>query len=61
MMIYRDGRQEGLVYRDAGNVDEAWSGEKPLAYDDLAAGIYAPSVIDVTADGELIIVASQLN
>ena len=31
-----------------------------LAYDDLAAGIYAPSVIDITADGEVILVASQL-
>lgn len=60
MMIYRDGRQEGLVYRDAASVDDAWSGEKPLAYDDLAAGIYAPSVIDITADGEVILVASQL-
>lgn len=60
MMIYRDGRQEGLVYRDAASVDDVWSGEKPLAYDDLAAGIYAPSVIDITADGEVILVASQL-
>ena len=60
MMIYRDNRQQGLVYRDAGKVDEEWSGEKPLAYDDLAAGIYAPSVIDITADGEVILVASQL-
>lgn len=60
MMIYRDGRQEGLVYRDAASVDDEWSGEKPLAYDDLAAGIYAPSVLDVTADGELILLASQL-
>ena len=60
MMIYRDGRQEGLVYRDAGNVDEEWSGEKPLAYDDLAAGIYAPSVLEVNENGELVLVACQL-
>lgn len=60
MMIYRDGRQEGLVYRDAGNVDEAWSGEKPLAYDDIMAGIYAPSVLEVNEEGELILVAGQL-
>ena len=59
-MIYRDGRQEGLVYRDAGNVDEEWSGEKPLAYDDLAAGIYAPSVLEVNENGELVLVACQL-
>ena len=60
MMIYRDGRQEGLVYRDAANVDEAWSGEKPLAYDDIMAGIYAPSVLEVNEEGELILVAGQL-
>lgn len=60
MMIYRDGRQEGLVYRDAASVDDEWSGEKPLAYDDLAAGIFAPSVLEVTDNGELILFASQL-
>lgn len=60
MLIYRDEKQQGLVYRDAGNIDEEWSGEKPLAYDDIAAGMYAPSVIDVTDDGELLMVVPQL-
>lgn len=60
MLIYRDEKQQGLVYRDAGNIDEEWSGEKPLAYDDIAAGMYAPSVIDVTENGELLMVVPQL-
>ena len=60
MMIYRDNRQQGLVYRDAGRVDEEWSGEKPLAYDDIMAGIYAPSVLEVNENGELVLVAAQL-
>ena len=60
MLIYRDEKQEGLVYRDAGSIEEDWSGEKPLAYDDIAAGMYAPSVIDVDENGDLFMVVPQL-
>lgn len=60
MLIYRDDKQQGLVYRDAGSIEEDWSGEKPLAYDDIAAGMFAPSVIDVDENGDLFMVVPQL-
>lgn len=59
-MIYRSGIHGGLVYRDADAVDGYWSGEKLLISDDLAGTSYAPSVIDVTADGELLMFVPRL-
>ncbi|MBO4465848.1 MAG: DUF4185 domain-containing protein [Bacteroidales bacterium] len=59
MIIYR-GILGGLVFRDADSFDGDWSGEKLLVKDTEAARFVAPSVLDVTADGDLIIAASLL-
>lgn len=60
-LIYRDARLGGLAYRDADGVDGFWSGEKPLVGDEVMGGLgYAPSVIDVTADGELLLFVPQI-
>lgn len=59
-MIYRSGIHGGLVYRDADAVDGYWSGEKLLVSDDAAGMSYSPSVIDVTADGELLMFVPRL-
>ncbi|MBQ4279155.1 MAG: DUF4185 domain-containing protein [Rikenellaceae bacterium] len=60
MMIYRSNVHGGIVYRDADAVDGYWSGEKILADDDLASGIFAPSVLEVTANGDLLMAVPQL-
>lgn len=59
-MIYRSGTHGGLVYRDADAVDGFWSGEKLIIDDDAAGASYAPSVIDVTEDGELLMFVPKL-
>ena len=61
MMIYRSNVHGGLVFRDADAVDGFWSGEKIITDDDVIGGMsYAPSVLEVSADGELVMAAPQL-
>lgn len=60
MMIYRSATFGGLVYRDADAVDGFWSGEKIITNDDITGLSYAPSVLEVTPEGDLLIVAPQL-
>lgn len=59
MLIYR-GHVNGIVYRDAAAVDGDWSCEKLLLADPDGARLYAPSVIDIAANGDLILAASKL-
>ena len=59
MLIYR-GRQGGVVYRDAAAVDGDWSGEKLLVKDAGTAKFFAPSVLEITPDGDLILMVSAL-
>ncbi|MBR0298764.1 MAG: DUF4185 domain-containing protein [Bacteroidales bacterium] len=59
MVIYRSVLG-GLVFRDADSFDGDWSGEKLLVKDTETARFVAPSVLEVTADGDLIIAASLL-
>ncbi len=61
MMIYRSNTHGGLVFRDADAVDGFWSGEKIITDDDVIGGkSFAPSVLEVSADGELVMAAPQL-
>ena len=59
MLIYR-GILGGLVFRDADSIDGDWSAEKLLVKDSETARFYAPSVLDVTSDGDIILLASAL-
>ena len=56
MMILRSGHLGGLVFRDAEEIQGPWSGEKILT----DGKDYCPSVIDQTAEGDLIFVTPQL-
>ena len=56
MMIFRSGQIGGLVFRDAEEIQGPWSGEKILT----DGKDYCPSVIDQTADGDLIFITPQL-
>jgi hypothetical protein len=56
MMILRSGHIGGLVFRDAEEIQGPWSGEKILT----DGKDYCPSVIDQTAEGDLIFVTPQL-
>lgn len=60
MMIYRDDRQEGLVYRDAETMDGFWSAQKCMVSYDNVPSAYCPSVLDQTANGDLLMVVPQL-
>lgn len=56
MMILRSGHIGGLVFRDAEEIQGPWSGEKILT----DGKDYCPSVIDQTAEGDLVFVTPQL-
>ncbi|MBQ6198972.1 MAG: DUF4185 domain-containing protein [Bacteroidales bacterium] len=58
MLIYR-GILGGLVFRDADSIDGDWSGEKLLVADPEGGKLLAPSVLEVTADGDLILMATR--
>jgi len=60
MIIYRSGIHGGLVFRDAETIDGDWSGEKILLKDPDGVKLYAPSVLEVTEDGDIDIAASVL-
>ncbi|MBR2856346.1 MAG: DUF4185 domain-containing protein [Bacteroidales bacterium] len=56
MMIFRSGHIGGLVFRDAEEIQGPWSGEKILT----DGKDYCPSVIDQTAEGDLVFITPQL-
>ncbi|GEM_PF-1408754 len=60
VIIYRSGIHGGLVFRDAETIDGDWSGEKILLKDPDGVKLYAPSVLEVTDDGDITISASVL-
>ena len=60
VLIYRSGQRGGLVYRDASDIDGDWSCEKLIAFEEDWGSLYAPSVLDVTADGDIVLATSIL-
>ena len=61
MMVFRSGHIRGLVFRDAEDIEGPWSGEKVMTDDDVVGGLsYCPSILDQTANGDLLMVVPQL-
>lgn len=60
MLIYRSNKHCGLVYRDSDSPEGFWSGEKILTNDDVTGVLAAPQVLEVDADGNLLILATKL-
>ena len=61
MMVYRSGQLNGLAFRDSEEIQGPWSGEK-LVTDDVVLGApsFCPSIMDQTAEGDLLMVVPQL-
>jgi hypothetical protein len=60
MLIYRSNKHRGLVYRDADSPEGVWSGEKVLTDDDKLGTLSAPVVLDIDADGNVILLATKV-
>lgn len=60
MMVFRSGHIRGLVFRDSEEIQGPWSGEKILTDDDVAGAGFCPSILDQTAEGDLLMVVPQL-
>jgi hypothetical protein len=60
MMIYRSAVHGGLVYRDADAIDGFWSGEKIITDDDVNGSSYAPSILEVEENGDILMAVPQL-
>lgn len=60
MLIYRSNKHCGLVFRDSESPEGFWSGEKILTNDDVDGILAAPEVLEVDADGNLLILATKL-
>ena len=60
MMVYRSGILGGLAFRDSEEIQGPWSGEKIVTLDEVAGLSFCPSIMDQTAEGDLLMVVPQL-